>query len=73
MQHMEIKYGLECPGFESRQGERFFSPLTRPNGLCGLPFLLSNVHRCSCWGVKRLGPESGHLIPSSDVVKNEWN
>jgi hypothetical protein len=24
MQHMEIKYGLECPGFESRQGREIF-------------------------------------------------
>jgi hypothetical protein len=24
MQHIEIRYGLDCPGFESRQGREIF-------------------------------------------------
>jgi len=75
MQHMGIKYGLECPGFESRQGREIFlssetfkqpqSPTLPPKQYVPRFFLGG--------GGKETGRKFRHLLSTSDLVKNEWS
>lgn len=70
---MEIKYGLEYPGFKSRQGREIFlvsKTFKQPLG----PTLPPKQHVPGFFlGVRRPGREFSLLLPSSDVVNNEWS
>jgi len=72
MQHMDIKYGLECSGFESRHGRDIFLSSKTYKQPLGPTLPPKQYVPGSFSGVKRTGHEFS-LFPSSDVVKNEWS
>lgn len=60
------------PGYDSRQGNRFFSS-PRYDGFGANPRPLSNWYRKKSPGVNRPGCEADQLPLSSYGVKNAWS
>ena len=66
-------YGLDDPGFESRQKQEIFSFPKRSDRLWDPPSPLLLGTRDLSSGVKQPGREDKHSLPSSAKVKNEWS
>ena len=61
-----IRYWLDGPGIEARQGDMF---RTRPDRPWALPSLLHNGYWVPFGGLKRQGRDIDHPLPSSAEVK----
>jgi hypothetical protein len=67
-----LGYGLDHPGFESRQKKIVVSS-NRPNRPCGSPSLLFIGYWGLLPGRKGMGREVDQPSPSSDGAKNQWS
>ena len=67
------RHRLDDPGFESLQGQRFFSFTKHLDWPSGPSILLFRRQRGFSLGAKRPGLETDHSSSSSTEDKNEWS